>query len=108
MGKTDDRQFVRTIRVGELDEGTGRTVEAAGKWIAVFRVDGAFYAIDNACPHMAGPLGAGSLNGFAVTCPLHHWQIDIRTGRSTTNEFVRVTRFDTRVEDGWVLVDVGS
>jgi len=108
MEQSNDRQFVRTVRVTDLEDGTGRTVEAAGRWLAVFAVGGEFFAIDNACPHMAGPLGAGTLDGYAVTCPLHHWQIDVRTGRSTTNEHVRVTRFHTRVEDGWVLVELSG
>jgi nitrite reductase (NADH) small subunit/3-phenylpropionate/trans-cinnamate dioxygenase ferredoxin subunit len=98
------REYVAVVRDGVIAEGAGLTVEAAGQWIALFRVDGTYYAIDNACPHMAGPLGAGELDRYAVTCPLHHWQIDIRTGTSTTNEHVRVRRFDTLVENGWVLV----
>lgn len=107
IGPEDDiAAFVRVAREEEFAEGQGRTVEAAGRWIALFRIGDAFYAVDNACPHMAGPLGAGRLDGFAVTCPLHHWRIDVRTGRSPTNEHVRVARFETRVEDGWVLIRI--
>ena len=108
----DDRQgdncgFVRTVRAEDLAEGQGRTVEAGGQWLALFRVEGEVYAIDNACPHMAGPLGAGPLDGTVVTCPLHRWRIDVRTGCSPTNEYVRVARYETRVEDGWIWVQTG-
>ena len=101
-------EYVKVGRVEDFAEGEGRTVEVAGRWLAIFRADGAFYAIDNACPHMAGPLGAGRLDGRVVTCPLHGWRIDVATGRSPTNENVRVARFDVRVDDGWVAVGIGS
>ena len=100
-------EYVKVARVEEFAEGEGRTVEVAGRWLAVFRVDGAFYAIDNACPHMAGPLGAGRLDGRVVTCPLHGWRIDVATGCSPTNQYVRVARFDVCVDDGWVCVRLG-
>lgn len=96
--------YARAARADEIGEGEGRTVEVAGRWVALFKVAGAFYAVDNACPHMAGPLGAGRLEGFVVTCPLHSWRIDVRTGRAPDDETVCVARFDVRVEDGWVWV----
>jgi nitrite reductase (NADH) small subunit len=98
--------YVKVARLEELAEGEGRTVEAAGRWIAVFRTAHGVFAVDNACPHMAGPLGAGRLDGFVVTCPLHGWRIDVRTGRSPTNEYVRVGCYETRVEDGAIMVRV--
>ena len=101
-------EYVKVGRVDDFTEGEGRSVEVAGRWLALFRTGGAFYAIDNACPHMAGPLGAGRLDGHVVTCPLHGWRIDVTTGCSPTNEHVRVARFDVRVEDGWVCVGVAS
>jgi NAD(P)H-dependent nitrite reductase small subunit len=96
--------FVRAARAEELENGRGRTVQAAGHWLAVFRIDDEFYAIGNACPHMAGPLGAGRIEGHVVVCPLHYWRIDVRTGASPTNAHVRVPVYEVRVDDGWVCV----
>ena len=103
-GSEEASGFVRAVRAEELENGRGRTVEVAGRWLAVFRVDDAFHAIANACPHMAGPLGAGRLEGHVVVCPIHYWRIDVRTGASPTNDHVRVPVYEVRVEDGWVLV----
>ena len=94
------------MRAGELRDGEGRVVEVDGRWLALFRIGDDHFAIDNACPHMAGPLGAGTLDGCVVTCPLHYWRIDVRTGRSPTNEHVSVSRFETRVAHGWVEVEM--
>lgn len=51
-----------------------------GREIALFNVDGNIYALDNACPHMGGPLGEGELENGCVTCPWHGWQFDVKTG----------------------------
>ncbi|MFI5225026.1 MAG: Rieske (2Fe-2S) protein, partial [Nitrospirales bacterium] len=44
-------EFVTVASVEEIPPGTGRTVEVNGVWIALFNVDGSFYAVDNTCPH---------------------------------------------------------
>ena len=48
-------------QAADVTAGEGRVVEAEGKTLAVFNVDGAFYALDNACSHRGGPLGEGDL-----------------------------------------------
>ena len=47
--------YVRVAGVSDLAEGTGKTVQANGQPIALFRVDGKFYAIHNTCVHRGGP-----------------------------------------------------
>ncbi len=78
--------FVTVARVSDVPPGTGRTVEVHGTWIALFNVNGTFYAIDNACPHAGGPLGEGTLreNGV-VECPWHGWRFDVTTGQRVGN-----------------------
>jgi nitrite reductase (NADH) small subunit len=52
--------------------------------IALFRTgDDEVYALFDRCPHKAGPLSQGIVHGRAVTCPLHAWVIDLRTGEPT-------------------------
>lgn len=50
--------------------------------IAVFNVDGKYYAISNLCAHKGGPLSKGLLQGDVVTCPWHGWKYSVKTGRS--------------------------
>jgi len=55
-------------------------VAVGGKTLALFNVNGAFYAIDDTCTHRGGPLSEGSLAGSQVTCPWHGAQFDVTTG----------------------------
>ena len=98
--------FVKVAEVGDLAPGSGKCVEVNGKQIALFNVDGAWYAIDNTCLHRGGPLGEGELEGAVVTCPWHGWQYDVTTGVNTMDESERVERYEVKVEAGSVLVAV--
>jgi nitrite reductase (NADH) small subunit len=98
--------FVKACEASEIAPGTGKTVTVAGRELALFNVDGTFHAIDNECPHRGGPLGEGELEGCILTCPWHAWQFDVSTGESITDDMT-VARYDTKIEDGGVLVAVG-
>ena len=39
--------------------------------MALFNIDGEFFAINHICPHRGGPLADGRLEGSIVTCPWH-------------------------------------
>jgi nitrite reductase/ring-hydroxylating ferredoxin subunit len=69
----------------EIPPGSGKVVVVLGRVLALFNVDGEFYAVDNSCPHRGGPLGEGFLQGRVVTCPWHGWQFDVKTGESPLN-----------------------
>ena len=62
------------IFVAETDEippGKAKVVKVGRIDVAVFNVEGKFYAIKDSCPHMGGPLSRGSLDGTTITCPGH-------------------------------------
>jgi nitrite reductase (NADH) small subunit len=98
--------FVKACAASEIAPGTGKTVTVDGKEIALFNVDGVFYAIENECPHRGGPLGEGDLAGGIVTCPGPAGQYDVSTGESITDD-LKVERYATRVDGDDVLVAVG-
>ena len=98
-------EFVTACATSDVLPGSGKTVTVGGKEIAVFNVDGVFYALDNTCPHRGGPLGEGELEGCAVTCPWHAWTFDLKTGDSLTDD-LHVACYETRVEGGNLLIAV--
>ena len=72
---------VKVAEVTELGPGEGKTVEVEGVSLALFNVDGTYFAITNTCTHVGGPLGEGALIGKELTCPLHGAQFDVTSGK---------------------------
>ena len=98
--------FVKVARRDEIADGSGKTVEVAGKKIALFNAAGNFYAIADSCVHRGGPLGEGELEGTTVTCPWHGWQYDVTTGCNTDDSKIQVASFPVRLEGDDILVEI--
>lgn len=96
--------FVTVAHVQDIPPGTGRTVDVRGIWIALYNVDGTFYAIDNACPHAGGPLGEGKLNGTVVECPWHGWKFSVVSGERVGNSNFQTACCEVRVVDDSVQI----
>ncbi|MGH9862847.1 MAG: Rieske (2Fe-2S) protein [Candidatus Acidiferrales bacterium] len=96
--------FIKVAKVNEMPPGTCREFHANGKVIALFNVNGQFYATDNTCLHRGGPLGQGVLDGTTVTCPWHGWQYNVTTGETVFNEQMKVETFEVKVEGDDIIV----
>ena len=72
---------MKLARVSDISEGKAIAVGGPrGQEIALFKIEGEIFALDNACPHAGGPLAEGEIRDHCVTCPWHAWDFDIRTG----------------------------
>ncbi len=74
--------LIEVAKVGDLDSGQAILVEADGKEIALFNCNGEYYAVDNECTHVGGPLCDGELSGTTVTCPWHGAEFDLKSGEA--------------------------
>lgn len=99
--------WTQLARVSDVPLGAAKELVAEGRVIALFNVNGAFYALDGVCPHQGGPLGRGELSGCIVTCPWHGWQFDVQSGQHQFNSQIVQPKFDVRVDGEWILVDLG-
>jgi nitrite reductase/ring-hydroxylating ferredoxin subunit len=99
---TDRKLIVGAI--ADLPPGACARVELPdGDELAVYNVDGEFYAIENSCPHRGAPLSEGSLCGHVVECGLHGWEFDVRTGACLTVAD-RIKTYPLKIENGLVSV----
>src|SRR2546426_12644597 len=89
---------VLVAKVHDIPPGTAKVVLVAGHPVALFNVNGTFFATDNTCLHRAGPLGEGFLDGDIVTCPMHGWQYDVRSGQSFMNPAAKLRTYRVVVE----------
>jgi len=91
-------QFVKVGTKGDLAPGQGKRVEVSGRKIALFNVEGTYYAIDDTCTHRGGPLSEGELAGNEVTCPWHGAVFDVTTGKVLGPPATKgVSRYNVRV-----------
>jgi 3-phenylpropionate/trans-cinnamate dioxygenase ferredoxin subunit len=92
-------EWVTVAKTSDIGPGDRAVFDVEGFYIAVFNVDGSYYAFEDVCTHDDGPLAEGELDGFAIECPRHGARFDIRTGEALTPPAVKAThRFDVRVD----------
>ena len=99
-------EYVKVMGVDELPPGKATERFVSGRPVAIYNVDGQFYATTNLCIHRGGPLGQGMLDGRVIMCPWHAWTFDVTTGENTVNADLRIGCYPVRVEDGQVLVEI--
>lgn len=99
--------FVKVAKTDDVAPGHGRLVEAGGKTLALFNVDGTFHAIDNTCTHRGGPLAEGELHGDEVTCPWHGAIFNVKTGKALGPPAPRgVAHYNVRIDGSDVEVEI--
>ncbi len=97
--------FVRVAKVTDVPSPGKVLVEVDDRFVALFHVDGRFYALDDVCTHDGGPLADGELCGFEIACPRHGAKFDVRDGRALTMPATQPTvAHEVKVEGEWVYV----
>jgi nitrite reductase/ring-hydroxylating ferredoxin subunit len=107
--------------VSQLPPGTRRLVTIKGRPVAVFNLDGDFFALINRCPHQGASLCEGEVTGLVtsekpgeyrisrpgeiIRCPWHGWEFDIRTGQSWCDPSrIKTRQYPVEVAPGTSLV----
>ena len=106
--------FQTVAKIADIQPGTMKSVAANGKKLLVAHVDGAFYAMQQRCPHLGGNLSRGRLEGKTVTCPLHKATFDLTTGEVIDVAHLLFLKFKTKqaatypvkIDGDSVMVDV--
>ena len=99
--------LVKVAKKKDIAQGGGISTEVQGKRIAVFHVNGQYYAIDDECTHAGGSLAEGSVDGNEVTCPLHGATFDITNGQATGEPAEEgVTSYKVVVEGEDIKIEV--
>jgi 3-phenylpropionate/trans-cinnamate dioxygenase ferredoxin subunit len=96
------------IEVASIDTIPNNSVKAFvvnGEKIAIFNLNGKFYAIADTCSHEEASLSEGEIIGTQVECPRHGARFDITTGRNLTlPAVVPVKKYEIKVEGGKIFV----
>jgi 3-phenylpropionate/trans-cinnamate dioxygenase ferredoxin subunit len=94
-------EFLDIGPAAELPPGERLFVEIEGRSIVIFNIAGTYFSIADVCSHDDGPVGEGDLSGFAITCPRHGAEFDVRTGKVLQMPaVVDIPAYPVRVSDG--------
>jgi nitrite reductase (NADH) small subunit len=81
--QTDSSFMAKLLKIAKTNDVPPGQVAAftiEGQKIALFNVEGTYYAIGDTCTHRGGPLSEGDVQGTKVTCPWHGADFDLNTG----------------------------
>ena len=73
-------KLIKIAETKDLVPGQAVAFTLGGQRIALFNVDGTYYAIGDTCTHRGGPLSEGDVQGAKVTCSWHGADFDLKTG----------------------------
>jgi NAD(P)H-dependent nitrite reductase small subunit len=97
-------EWVAVATLDDLPPGAAVCATTGAGEVAVFNVDGGLLAVEARCLHKGGPLADGLVSNGVVTCPLHWWRYDLRTGERLGAPDLRLTCYPVRLTDGRIEV----
>ena len=98
-------EYHKVTTLSELPIGGKKLIQLQGHAIAVFNVDGEFFAIDDVCTHDGSEISTGCLYDHVIECPRHGARFDVRTGEVLEPPaYEPVQTFKVRVENGMIQV----
>ncbi len=102
------KTWTRLVGANDLADGSGSVVSLAGFEVAVFKINGKFFAIENKCLHRGGPLGEGQLRGQTIVCPWHGWRYDVTSGALELIPTLKVGTYNVEVRGDGVFIEMSE
>lgn len=102
-----EENYIAVAKVGDVAPGSVMKVDAAGRSIALFNLDGSYYATDEICTHAHASLAEGFVVDDCIECPLHGAMFSIKTGEALSAPATDpLTTYPVRLEADEILVGV--
>src|SRR5512134_3443824 len=101
---SDEKHFHKVATVGEIPRNTGKAVTVNDDELAIFNLNGEYYAIGNMCPHRGAALEDGFVEQDKVFCPWHCFDFNLKTGECTTVPSLRVPTYEVKVEGEEIFI----
>ena len=77
-------QLIYVCDMADVADGEGLRIESPDlpEAVAVFHVDGKYFATSDTCSHAEASLSEGFVENCQVECPLHFARFDLGTGKA--------------------------
>ena len=100
-------EWVKVAQSDQVSEGQVRVVEAHGQRLALSRIGGELFAVQDLCTHDNGPLGEGTLFDDLIECPRHGARFSVKTGQAVTlPAVVPVKTYPVKVTGNEIFVQI--
>ena len=97
--------WVDVEAVDAIPPGSCVVVDVDDVMVAVFNIEGSFYAIEDLCSHDGGEIASGCLYGEEIECPRHGARFNVKTGKVlTAPAYEDLETFEVRIENHTVQV----
>jgi 3-phenylpropionate/trans-cinnamate dioxygenase ferredoxin component len=97
--------WINVVEPLALADGDHIVVDVDGTEVAVFKIDGQFYAIEDVCTHDGAEIASGELEGNEIICPRHGARFCVKTGAvKSPPAYENIACFPVRIENGKVQV----
>jgi len=97
--------WIGVITDDALAEGEHAVADVDGVDVAVFRIDGALYAVQDVCTHDGAEIASGRRENGEIICPRHGARFCLKTGKVLRGPaYEDLPCFPVRVEDGVIQV----
>ncbi|HEY7248032.1 MAG TPA: non-heme iron oxygenase ferredoxin subunit [Xanthobacteraceae bacterium] len=93
----------------DIPPGTVKSFELGDGLVAVYNIDGTFYATEGNCTHAFASLADGILEGDVIECSMHFGAFHVPSGKAVQAPcFTDLKTYRTEVKDGQVLIDLSN
>ena len=100
-------QWIDVLAADDVPDDDVVGVQAGGRDLAIYGVDGDVFATDNICSHGNARVCDGFLEDFEIECPLHQGRFDIRNGKAMCEPLTEDIRaYPVKIENGRVWVEL--
>lgn len=98
--------FFRVCKLNELTEKTGRRFFVNDTEIALFKIGGSVFAVNNICPHQhSAIIYDGIIEDDYVICPVHGWKFNLKTGKQPSG-YSGINSYDVLISENDIYVRV--
>ena len=100
--------FRRVADAVSLNPGEMKGLVIGAVRVLLVNLDGEVRAYEDSCPHRGVALSCGTLEAASgtLTCAMHLWQYDARTGAGVNPPGVALRSLPMKIEDGGIWIGV--
>lgn len=99
-------EFQYVCKINELTENKGKYFFIDEVDVALFKIDGNIYALNNVCPHHhVNCIADGIIENNFILCPNHFWRFDYKSGLKE-GKLKGLDVYETKIENDEIFVKV--